>query len=252
MVDFQERDASRSRSRDADDATEDPNADAGGTDADVGGADADAGGKDADADGTDLAADEADPDPAADAQIDGESSDEHHAHDLETATVAVLTVSSSRTIEEDAAGDAVVAGLEDAGHEIATRNLVRDDYDTVQGEVDTLVGRDDVDAVVTTGGTGVAPTDVTVEAVRPLFEKVLPGFGELFRALSREEIGTRVLATRALAGIADGVPVFCLPGSEAAARLGANDVVAPEIGHVAGLSSQDEDGGGHLPHVEEQ
>ena len=165
---------------------------------------------------------------------------DHHAHDLETVSAAVVTVSSTRTLEDDPGGDAVVAALEAKGHEIVTRELVADDLDGVQGRLDTLVRRDDVDVVVTTGGTGVTPDDVTVEAARPLFEKELPGFGELFRRRSEDEIGTRVVATRAVAGIADGVPVFCLPGSEAAARLGTAEIVVAEAGHLAGLARRDE------------
>ncbi|MFB6172027.1 MAG: molybdenum cofactor biosynthesis protein B [Haloarculaceae archaeon] len=169
----------------------------------------------------------------------------HHQHDVETAGVAVVTVSSTRSSEDDPAGDAIRTAVEAAGHAVVVREVVRDDFDGVQGAVDRLVARDDTDAVVTTGGTGVTPDDVTVEAVEPLFEKRLPGFGELFRARSREEIGTRVIATRATAGIADRTPVFCLPGSENAARLGAEDLVVPEMGHLAGLARRggDEDEG---------
>ena len=83
--------------------------------------------------------------------------------------------------------------------------------------------------------------DVTVEAVEPLFEKTLPGFGELFRQLSYDEIGTKVVGTRATAGIADGVPVFCLPGSENAATLGVEEIVVKEAPHLAGLATRDED-----------
>ena len=166
---------------------------------------------------------------------------DHHDHDVETLGAAVVTVSSTRTLDDDAAGDAIAAAFEAEGHEVATRELVADDLDGVQGRIDGLVGRDDVDVVVTTGGTGVTPDDVTVEAVRPLFEKRLPGFGELFRRRSEADIGTRVVATRAVAGIADGVPVFCLPGSEAAARLGTEEIVVPEAGHLAGLARREED-----------
>jgi molybdenum cofactor biosynthesis protein B len=95
---------------------------------------------------------------------------------------------------------------------------------------------------VTTGGTGVTPDDATIEAVRPLFEKELPGFGELFRILSHDEVGTKVVGTRATAGIVatetGGVPVFCLPGSENAARLGVERIVSEEAGHLAGLASR--------------
>ncbi|EMA49175.1 MULTISPECIES: MogA/MoaB family molybdenum cofactor biosynthesis protein [Halococcus] len=175
-----------------------------------------------------------------------------HAHDFGSIGIGVVTISTSRTLEDDPAGDAIAAAIEDTEHEVATRELVDDDHDGIQGSVDALVGREDVDCVVTTGGTGVTPDDVTIEAVRPLFGKELPGFGELFRALSREEIGTRVVATRATAGIVDrsssgggtedggnGVPVFCLPGSEDAARLGV-DIVIEEAPHLAGLATRDD------------
>lgn len=172
-----------------------------------------------------------------------EHHDDHHAHDVGAVGYAVVTVSSSRSIEDDPAGDAIATAAEDAGGEVVMRELVRDDYDGVQGAVNNLVDRDDVDCVVTTGGTGVTPDDVTVEAVEPLFDKTLPGFGELFRALSREEIGTMVVATRATAGVAGDVPVFCLPGSEHAARLGAEEIITEQAGHLAGLARRDEDEG---------
>jgi molybdenum cofactor biosynthesis protein B len=165
--------------------------------------------------------------------------DHHHAHDMDELGVAVVTVSSTRTHEDDPSGDVIESAVESAGHEVVTREIIDDDYDGIQSSVDTLVDRTDVDAVVTTGGTGVTPDDVTIEATRPLFDKELPGFGELFRGLSREDIGTRVVGTRATAGIAGGVPVFCLPGSENAARLGIDDVVLPEVGHLAGLATRE-------------
>lgn len=167
----------------------------------------------------------------------------HHAHDLETVRAVVVTVSSTRSLDDDPSGDTIVEALEAAGHVIATRELVTDDRDGLQARIDGLVGRDDVDVVVTTGGTGVSPDDVTVEAIRPLFDKALPGFGELFRRRSEADIGTRVVATRSTAGIIDGVPVFCLPGSEDAARLGAEEIIVPEAGHLAGLAGRGRDDG---------
>jgi molybdenum cofactor biosynthesis protein B len=173
---------------------------------------------------------------------DGEPQDthDHHEHDLETLGVGVVTISSSRSSDDNPAGDAITDGLTEAGHEIAIREFIRDEYDTIQSTVDRLTDREDVDCVVTTGGTGVTPDDITIEAVDPLLDKFLPGFGELFRTLSREEIGTRVVGTRAMAGIADGVPVFVLPGSEHAARLGTEEIILEEAGHLAGLASRDE------------
>jgi molybdenum cofactor biosynthesis protein B len=163
----------------------------------------------------------------------------HHHHDVEALGVAVATVSSTRSLEDDPAGDAIAAAFEAEGHEAVTREMLRDDYDGVQSAVGNLARREDVDVVVTTGGTGVTPDDVTVEAASDLFEKELPGFGELFRRLSYDEIGTRVVGTRAVAGVVTGTPVFCLPGSENAARLGSEAVIVPEAPHLAGLAGRD-------------
>ena len=173
---------------------------------------------------------------------DHEEDHDHHHHDVAELGVAVLTVSSSRSLDDDPAGDAIADIVEGAGHEVSIRELVRDEHDGVQDAVDRLVDRGDTDCVVTTGGTGVTPDDVTVEAVEPLFEKRLPGFGELFRTLSYEEIGTKVVGTRAAAGVADGVPVFCLPGSENAARLGVGEIIVEEAPHLAGLARREEEG----------
>jgi molybdenum cofactor biosynthesis protein B len=163
---------------------------------------------------------------------------DHHHHDVETLGVAVVTVSSSRSLEDDPAGDALVELFEGQGDEIATRDLIADDYDGVQSALSSLARRDDVDVVVTTGGTGVTPDDVTVEAAERLFAKRLPGFGELFRRESYDEVGVMVVATRATAGIVEDVPVFCLPGSENAARLG-GEIAAEAAGHLAGLAGRD-------------
>jgi molybdenum cofactor biosynthesis protein B len=172
---------------------------------------------------------------------DHDRSHGHHHHDVATIGAAVVTVSSSRSLENDPAGDAIAAAFEADGHEVVTRELMRDSYDGVQESVEALTRRADVDCVVTTGGSGVTPDDVTVEACEALFEKTLPGFGELFRTLSYDEVGTRIVGTRAGAGLVDGVPVFCLPGSENAATLGAEEIIVPEAPHLAGLATRDED-----------
>jgi len=177
-----------------------------------------------------------DPPDEDDATDDLEEHEDHHHHDVEQVGAAVVTVSSTRSLDDDPAGDAIVAAFEDEGHEVVTRELLQDNYDGVQSTLDHLVSRKDVDVVVSTGGTGVTPDDVTVEAVQALFDKKLPGFGELFRRLSYDEVGTRVVGTRAAGGVSDGTPVFCLPGSENAARLGSEEVVVPEVGHLAGLA----------------
>jgi molybdenum cofactor biosynthesis protein B len=164
--------------------------------------------------------------------------DDHHHHDADSVGAAVVTVSSSRSADEDPAGDYVAAAFEEAGHEVVVRELIPDDYDSVQGTVDRLTRRKDTDVVVTTGGTGVTPDDVTPEAVRGLLAKRLPGFGELFRRLSYEEVGTSTIGSRAVAGVVSATPVFCLPGSENAVRLGVDEIVLPEVGHLVGLSGR--------------
>jgi len=118
---------------------------------------------------------------------------------------------------------------------VVQRDLVADDRRAIRRRVDGFCDDDAVDAVVTTGGTGVTPDDVTVEAVEELFDRELPGFGERFRARSVAEVGPHALVSRATAGIADRTPAFCLPGSENAAAFGTEELIVPIVGHVVGL-----------------
>lgn len=165
--------------------------------------------------------------------------DHHHHHDAESVGFGVLTVSSSRTLEADASGDAIVDAIEGDGHTVADRELVGDDETAIRKRVEAFLGRESVEAVVTTGGTGVTPDDVTVEAVEPLLDRDLPGFGEQFRARSVAEVGPHAMVSRATAGIAGTVPVFCLPGSQQAAEFGTQELVLPIVGHLVGLASGD-------------
>jgi molybdenum cofactor biosynthesis protein B len=145
----------------------------------------------------------------------------------ERVTAAVVTVGTA-TAEGDPTGEAVEAALEATGQTVTARERLRGDYDGIQGAVDRLVRRDDVEVVVTAGGLGVSASEQTLEAVHPLFEKALPGFEEVYRSLLFEQQGTGVIAVRATAGIADGTPVFCLPADPAAARVGIEKVIAAE------------------------
>lgn len=145
---------------------------------------------------------------------------------------AVLTVSDTRTPETDTGGDLVAELLEGAGHPVVSRALVRDEREAIAAAVESAIARDDVEAVIATGGTGVSPRDVTPEAIAPLLERTLPGFGELFRVLSYEEVGAAALLSRATCGLARGRPVFALPGSRAAVRLAMERLVLPELGHL--------------------
>ena len=157
--------------------------------------------------------------------------------------VAVVTVSSSRgtvteTTPSDPGGDAIASILAEAGHVVTSRRTVPDDYVRIKTTVTDCLDRPDVDLLVTTGGTGVTVDDVTPDAVSELFDRELPGFGEAFRRLSWEEVGTRVVATRATAGIARDVPVFVLPGSENAVRLATTEIIVEEAPHLAGLATR--------------
>jgi molybdenum cofactor biosynthesis protein B len=147
---------------------------------------------------------------------------------------AVLTVSDSRTLADDTSGQLIEQSLERAEHEIAERAIVKDDPSEIQAAVSRAIARPDIDAVLVTGGTGAARRDVTVEAVAPLLEKELPGFGELFRMLSFQEIGAAAMLSRALAGAAEGTAVFVMPGSRAAVRLALEQLVLPELTHLVG------------------
>jgi molybdenum cofactor biosynthesis protein B len=158
----------------------------------------------------------------------------HRAHGPRTVPTLVITVSDTRTLETDTGGALVAELLSAAGHSVVSREVVRDDPDEIQAALRRALARDEVRAVVLTGGTGVAPRDVTPESVAPLLERVIPGFGELFRMLSFHEIGSAAVLSRALAGLAAGRVVFVLPGSRAAVRLALERLILPELGHLAG------------------
>jgi molybdenum cofactor biosynthesis protein B len=155
---------------------------------------------------------------------------EHRAAAVTGARCAVLTISDTRTPETDTSGRAIAALLEAAGHIVARRQILRDEPDQVRAAVQADLGA--VDAIITTGGTGITSRDSTYEAIAGLLEKRLDGFGELFRALSYEEIGSAAMMTRAMAGVARRTVIFMLPGSENAVRLAMTKLIVPEFGHV--------------------
>jgi molybdenum cofactor biosynthesis protein B len=143
---------------------------------------------------------------------------------------AVLTISDTRAPETDVSGRTIVDLLEGAGHVVAKRQIMRDDPQDVHDAVLGQVGG--VDAIITTGGTGITSRDSTYEAIAELLEKRLDGFGELFRFLSYQEIGSAAMLSRASAGVARGTVIFLLPGSENAVRLAMTKLILPELGHV--------------------
>jgi len=166
----------------------------------------------------------------------GKDDDDHDV--IDPLYVAIVTVSSSRDLEEDPGGDTAQELTEEAGHRVTARELVRDDFSEIRGTVDQLATRDDVDCIVTTGGTGMTMDDVTPTACEGLFERDIPGFGELFRSISYEIIGHRAMASRATAGVVSGTVVFCLPGSRGAVTDGMTELILPEAPHLAGLATR--------------
>lgn len=174
-----------------------------------------------------------DPDEPSPAEATEEPPD---GSDHEGVGFAVVTVGSGVTIDDDAGGDAAVEELTGAG-EVVTREVIGDRFDGVQQTVGALVDRSDIDVVVTIGGTGVGPDDVTVEAVEPLLDKTLPGVGESVRRGISDERGTAAIRTRATGGVIDGVPLFCLPGEPQLAGIATREVVVPEADPLASLAA---------------
>jgi molybdenum cofactor biosynthesis protein B len=162
------------------------------------------------------------------------SSPHHHHRESAALRVAtwIVTVSDTRTPETDTGGARVAELLEHAGHPVAGREIARDEPSAIARATRAALEREGVDALILTGGTGVAPRDVTPDTVEPLLERVVPGFGELFRMLSYQQIGSAALLSRALAGIARGRVVVVLPGSRGAVTLGMQKLVIPELGHL--------------------
>ena len=150
----------------------------------------------------------------------------------ETVRVAILTISDTRTPETDTGGDVAQELLAGAGQEVVERRIVRDEVSGIRNSLIDLLARSDVDAVVTTGGTGISARDTTYEVVSRLIDKKLDGFGELFRMLSYEEIGAAAILSRAVAGASGSKFVACLPGSRNAVRLAMEKLLVPEIPHV--------------------
>ena len=143
--------------------------------------------------------------------------------------VAVLTVSDTRTQETDTSGAFLEEALRDAGHNIADRQIVIDDVYHLRAIVSQWIADPEVEVILTTGGTGFSGRDSTPEALAPLFDKTIDGFGEVFRALSLTEIGSSTVQSRALAGLANGTVIFCMPGSTGACRTAWEGVLRDQL-----------------------
>ena len=162
----------------------------------------------------------------------------HKEHARRHLKVGVLTASDTRTRENDKSGALITEMFEAAGHHVEFYEIVRDDTETIAAAI--MVNLSRLDAMVITGGTGVSPRDVTADVVKKMLTTELPGFGELFRMLSYQEIGSAALASRAIAGMCNGKFLAALPGSTGGCRLAMEKLILPELGHLVDLANPNE------------
>lgn len=145
--------------------------------------------------------------------------------------IAILAVSDTRTLATDTSGATLAARITKAGHELADRQIVKDDPATIRQVVETWIAAPEIDVVLTTGGTGLTGRDVTPEAITPLFEKTIDGFSVIFHQVSYESVGLSTLQSRAIAGLANGTFIFCMPGSNGAVKDGWDKVISLQLDH---------------------
>jgi molybdenum cofactor biosynthesis protein B len=157
---------------------------------------------------------------------------EHKCHSLKNVAVAVITVSDTRTKENDESGKYIMKKLEENSHKIIFYSIIRDEENLIRDEIKKLINNNDVQVIITNGGTGISRRDVTIDVVDGLLDKKLGGFGEIFRYLSYKEIGSSAIMSRAVAGAAKNKIIICLPGSFDAVKLAIEKLILPEIGHI--------------------
>jgi molybdenum cofactor biosynthesis protein B len=160
---------------------------------------------------------------------------EHKRKSMLRLSVGVITLSTSRSLGTDKSGDVIQQLLEENGHKVSVRKVIPDSRMILRTTVRELVRAKKVDAIITTGGTGLAPSDVTIEAIQGMLDKVLPGFNSLFMLLSYPQVKSAAMLSRALAGAIKGIVVFCLPGSPRACKLAIEELILPELGHICML-----------------
>ena len=161
-----------------------------------------------------------------------QSTTQHRCESPKSVRVAVVTVSDTRTLETDRGGKLVMDVLTAGGHEVTERHIVRDDPREIEPLVRKLAYPAAVDAILITGGTGIADRDQTFETISALLTKTMPGYGELFRMLSYDDIGPAAMLSRAVGGVLNGVVILTMPGSTAAVQLAMDKLIVPEIGHL--------------------
>ncbi len=157
---------------------------------------------------------------------------EHKDKAHRTVRCAIITLSDTRTEETDTSGRRIKELLAEQGQPVVSYQILKDEPEQITAVVQALLTQPDVDAIITNGGTGIAPRDTTFEAIQSLLEKEISGFGEMFRMLSYADIGASAMLTRATAGVANGKVIISLPGSTGAVELGMTKLVLPELGHM--------------------
>jgi len=157
---------------------------------------------------------------------------EHKQHAPRKVTIGIITVSTTRALVDDTSGKWISEAGSAEGHDVIYHQVIPDDADIIAETLQTAIHNEKPQVVLMTGGTGITPKDVTIEAVGPLFNKTLTGFGPLFAQLSFEEIGSAAFLSRATAGVIDGTVVFCIPGSLNACKLACRKLIFPELGHL--------------------
>ncbi len=163
---------------------------------------------------------------------------EHEALSPKTVNIAVITVSDSRTIENDESGSLIQQRLGAAGHKQNSYSLLPNDAPGLAAAVLELISESDLEAIIITGGTGLSSKDITVETIEPMFNKNMVGFGELFRTLSYQEIGPAAALSRAVGGVANRKVILCLPGSLGAVKLAMDKIILPELAHMVREASR--------------
>ena len=164
--------------------------------------------------------------------------EEHRHLSPQCLDCAVVIVSDSRDVKTDESGALLVEEMKKAGHTIASFEFLKNDADSIGSKLSLLLHQNGLQVIIMSGGTGASRRDVTVETVTPMLDKVLPGFGELFRTMSYQEIGTGAILSRALAGVSLGKVVICLPGSVKAVELALHKIILPEIAHLVREASR--------------
>jgi len=157
---------------------------------------------------------------------------EHKHQAPQSVSCAVLTISDSRTEQDDESGRLIRQKLSENGHQVMFYSILKNDAESIRNRIHELLGQEELQVIITSGGTGASHRDVTVDTIYPILEKKLDGFGELFRFLTYQEIGTGSIMSRAIAGVTQGKVILCLPGSLGAATLAMDKIILPEVGHL--------------------